>query len=76
MSRHQPSFTVKSTHRFVNPPIEDPTPTSSYYHSSTSSTKPAVQQPKGWTNTDTDRKEGSQKGMVIRTIDTSVEDYY
>jgi hypothetical protein len=78
MSTQQASFTVKSSHRFVNPPVEEtPAPSpSSYYYSSSSTKSVQLQQPKGWTNTDTDRKEGSAKGMVIRTTNTSVEDFY
>ncbi len=71
MSRQQPSFTIKSSHRFVNPVQEcDPDPIDYY----SPITKPEVHKPK--CHTDNVRKEGSQKGMVIRTTNTSVEDYY
>jgi hypothetical protein len=71
----QSSFSVKSSHRLVNPtpePEPEPYPSTNYYYGE------KVKQPvtKGWTNSDSDRKEGSNKGMVIRTTNTSVEDYY
>lgn len=75
MSTNQVSFTVKSSHKFVNPPSEESSVSipSSYQYSNIINTQ---QRPKGWTNNDTIRKEGSSKGMAIRTTNTSVEDFY
>jgi len=75
MSRTQPSFSVKSSHRFVNPPVEpEPVPSTYYYSGSSTAPKPA--QPKGYTNTETDRKKGSKQGISIRTTNTAMEDFY
>ena len=78
MSTTQASFTVKSTHRFVNPSAQEtlaPPPPPDYYYSPSSSSIKS-QLPKSYTNIDTNRKEGSTEGMAIRVTNTSVEDFY
>jgi hypothetical protein len=64
------SFAVKSTHRFVNSQLtQEPDIESLFLDKS-------LEKKGGTSNTDNNRKEGSAKGMVIRTTNTSVEDYY
>ena len=68
------SFSIKSSHKYVKPPVETESVVDTFY-STSSSYKPSTV-PKGSTNTDSDRREGSNNGMVVRTTNTSVEDYY
>jgi len=70
-SSQQPSFAIKSSHRLVNPPLEDTS--NSYFDDNVTKSTSNL---KGWTKTDSERKESSTKGMVIRTTNTSVEDFY
>ena len=64
-TRKTSSFCIKSTSVFVNPSST----TSGIYHSSSSTTNP-----RSYTNSDTDRKQGSKQGIAIRTTN-SAEDF-
>jgi len=74
MNRQQtPSFSVRSSHRFVNPtaydmahPVQAP---ATYYYNSTASQKKSGA-------TSVNDHQNSSKGMSIKTSDTSVEDFY
>ena len=68
------SFCVKSTHKFVNPPVDQDKETNYDYFTPYPASKSISI--KGVTNSDPNRREDSQKGMVIRTTNTSVEDFY
>lgn len=75
-SRTQPSFSVKSSHRLVNPDNEpEQLTTQSFLYGNTNVTT-VLTTPKGGVDTDPKRKEGSAKGMCIRTTSTGTEDYY
>lgn len=79
------SFSVKSSHKFINPPAH----TESYFDSlstspstslstspvSTTSKKP-VDPSKPDTNTDTSVKSSSTSGMAMRASQGALEDYY
>lgn len=64
MSNTQGSFTIKSSHKFVGQQNE---PESELLYQSCYETQ---------TQDKTIKKEGSSRGMVIKTNDTSVEDFY
>lgn len=78
------SFSVKSSHMFVNAPL--PEPVKSYFDSSYATTtngkpkkpctqvKPTQAQPR--TSTDTQVSSGSQTGMAVRTTNMGLSDYY
>lgn len=75
MSTQQPSFAIKSSHRFVNPTVEETLIIDSSKEDDPDLTI-SVKQTKGATKTESYRKESSDTGMVIRTTNTSLEDYY
>lgn len=73
MSVARGSFSVKSSHRFVNPKAEDTSlsssfsgPDSLFQPSRTSAFNPSNNQ----------QAAGSARGMSVRTTTTAVEDFY
>lgn len=68
MSHATPTFSVKSTHKYVNTANEEED-TSFYY-----SAKKTVSKPR--TETESLNREGSAKGISIKTTTTSMEDFY
>jgi hypothetical protein len=66
------SFSMKSSHKFVNAAVEDETESNSagmYMYSTM-----AAKTPK--TESETQRREGSAQGMAMRTSDLASEDFY
>jgi len=81
MNRAQPSFAVRSTHRLVETGSEAessaPTTTPYYYNDNSHNSSRGFNAPqKGYTDTDSMRRQGSAQGMSIRTTDSSAEDFY
>lgn len=72
-SRTQPSFSIKSSHRLVNPDNEQETVSTQNYLYGTNIN--SVHNPKRGVVTDPKRKQGSDKGMCIRST-SAAEDYY
>jgi hypothetical protein len=68
------SFSVKSSHKFVNPPI--PQTQEVKYDDSLSADKQQQVVYKPTTNTDTNVKTGSTTGMAMRTSQSGLEDFY
>lgn len=78
------SFSIKSSHPFVNsgPAVEEPVSTSSETSDDTSSTTSAPSSTTTSTTTSTtnlassSRRQVSNTGLSIKTTSTAVEDYY
>ena len=69
------SFSVKSSHMFVNTPVQEPVKSYFDKNYSSSNDKPIIQsQPR--TTTDTQVSGGSQTGMAVRTTNMGLSDFY
>jgi hypothetical protein len=71
------SFSVKSSHMFINPSVEETTKSyfdKTYLNTSTSDKTTSQTQPR--TSTDTKVFSGSQNGMAVRTTNMGLSDYY
>lgn len=72
------SFSVKQSHRLVNTEVEAEEasqPAGSYYYGDTTKKTPATRV-KPIADSESQRTEGSNKGISIRTTGTAAEDYY
>jgi len=75
----QSSFSIKSSHKFVNPsPVqqEDVEKETSYFFTSNLSGKNIQKTMDSSITQDTERKEGSGSGLAIRATSSSLEDFY
>ena len=70
------SFSVKSSHKFINPPAPTQTCTDLLSTSSSPATKKPEDTSELTSNTNTTVKSGSTTGMAMRTNQVALEDYY
>jgi hypothetical protein len=72
------SFSIKSSHKFVNPTVQEPEKTKhpSYFDSKYPNLTSQVSLKKPRTSTDTKVKAGSEGGMAIRTNVLAMAYYY
>ena len=79
MSSSQGSFSIKSSHKFINPVVkeeEDIEKETNFFFTSKLSSK-IIQETMNLSETqNTDRKEGSNTGLAIRSTYSSLEDFY
>jgi hypothetical protein len=73
----QGSFCIRSSHKFVNPPVQqEDTEKETNFYTSKITNKILQQSLNISTNQNTERKEGSNSGLAIRSTASSLEDFY
>ena len=79
MSSSQGSFSIKSSHKFINPVVkeeEDIEKETNFFFTSKLSSK-IIQETMNLSETqNTERKEGSNTGLASRSTYSSLEDFY